>query len=110
MEIFSEKHIDGSSDSIVTYYQQLTHTNLRCKSAVMLGDKLYAVGFHRQSILTVQETKAIRDLWECKIVSENVKLYSRFIFKGCIFHTRDYYENYKNNDSYITLLDRKGCL
>ena len=61
----------------------------------MLGDKLYAVGFHRQSILTVQEIKAIEDLWKCKIVSENVKLYFRFIFKGCIFHTRDYSENYK---------------
>ena len=104
-----EKHFDGSSDSIVTCYQQLTDKTFRCKSAVMLGDKLFAVGFHRQSILTVQETVAIEDLQECKAMFENLKFYSRFIFKSCIFHTCDYSEKYKNRDSYINPLDRKGC-
>ena len=45
-------------------------------------------------------------MYKYTIVSNEVNLYSRFIIKGCVFHTHVYSMSYKN--CYVTLVDRKG--
>ena len=103
----TEKHIEGSNDVITECFQQLTNTSVRCKNATVLGENMYAVGSHRQCTLNDREIAAIEEFLHCKI-SPNVKRYSRFINNGCVFHTCDYSASYKANDSYVSLLDRKG--
>jgi hypothetical protein len=104
----SEEHIDGRNDMINKCYKQITDTAVNCKSGLKLDEGIYAVGLHRERVLSPVEIIALEKVCHCSLLSVKVHDYTRFIINGCLYHTYDYSINFRNTDCYVTLLDRRG--